>query len=373
MATRTEKCQWCGVNLLLPLQLQANSVRCPNCQYIIQLQHSPDLYFHPEGNGYLNGASNNCIGMGFPAYRNCCKQDFEPSWLNGYPRYMQSYQMPMQVLPPTFHGRKRAVLCGVSYKGHPKSLKGSVNDVLCMKYFLVERMGFPNSSVIVLTEEEKDPFRVPTKHNIQRALHWLVQGCQSGDSLVFHYSGHGSRVRDHDGDEIDGHDESLCPVDYETEGKILDDEINATIVRPLLRGATLHAIIDTCFSGTFLDLPFMCRMNREGYYRWVDHSIPYAAYKGTRGGLAISFSACDDDQNSGDTTVFTGTATGALTYSFIQTVEREPRLTYGRLLSTMRNSISKAQNGFLNFTSSLQEPQLSSSEQFDIYSKAIIL
>ena len=52
--------------------------------------------------------------------------------------------------------------------------------------------------------------------------------------------------------------------------------------------------------------------------------------------------------------VFTGTATGALTYSFIQTVEREPRLTYGRLLSTMRNSISKAQNGFLNFTNSLQ-------------------
>lgn len=373
MATRTEKCQWCGVKLLLPLQLQAKSVRCPNCQYILQLQHSPSLY--PEGNGYLNGASNNIYhnGMGFPAYRNSWKQDFEPSWLNGYPRCMQSYQMPMQVLPPTFHGRKRAVLCGVSYKGHPKSLKGSVNDVLCMKYFLVERMGFPNSSVIVLTEEEKDPCRVPTKHNIRTALRWLVQGCQSGDSLVFHYSGHGSRVRDHDGDEIDGHDESLCPVDYETEGKILDDEINATIVRPLPRGATLHAIIDTCFSGTFLDLPFMCRMNREGYYRWVDHSIPYAAYKGTRGGLAISISACDDDQNSGDTTVFTGTATGALTYSFIQTVEREPRLTYGRLLSTMRNSISKAQNVFLGFTNSLQEPQLSSSEQFDIYSKGIIL
>ena len=46
-------------------------------------------------------------------------------------------------------------------------------------------------------------------------------------------------------------------------------------------------------------------LSREGYYRWVDHSIPYAAYKGTRGGLAISISACDDDQNSGDTTVST--------------------------------------------------------------------
>lgn len=79
---------------------------------------------------------------------------------------------------------------------------------------------------------------------------------------MFHYSGHGSRVRDRDGDELDGHDEALCPVDYETEGKILDDRINDMVVKPLPRGATLHAIIDTCYSGTFLDLPFLCRMNR---------------------------------------------------------------------------------------------------------------
>lgn len=98
--------------------------------------------------------------------------------------------------------------------------------------------------------------------NIRAALRWLVHGCQSGDSLVFHYSGHGSQVRDCNGDELDGYDESLVPVDYKSEGKLLDDEINATIVRPLTRGATLHAIIDTCFSGTFLDLPNVCRINR---------------------------------------------------------------------------------------------------------------
>jgi len=63
-------------------------------------------------------------------------------------------------------------------------------------------------------------------------------------------------------DEVDGYDEAICPVDYEHEGKIVDDEINATIVRPLPRGAKLHALVDTCFSGTVLDLPFMCRMNR---------------------------------------------------------------------------------------------------------------
>jgi hypothetical protein len=94
------------------------------------------------------------------------------------------------------------------------------------------------------------------------AMRWLVQGVQSGDSLVFHFSGHGSRQRDHNMDEIDGYDETLCPVDYTTEGMIVDDEINATIVRPLPHGAKLHAIMDACYSGTVIDLPFVCRMNR---------------------------------------------------------------------------------------------------------------
>lgn len=34
----------------------------------------------------------------------------------------------------------------------------------------------------------------------------------------------------------DGCDKAICPVDYEHKGKILSDEINATIVRPLPRG-----------------------------------------------------------------------------------------------------------------------------------------
>ena len=89
-----------------------------------------------------------------------------------------------------------------------------------------------------------------------------MEDCQPGDSLVFYFSGHGSRVKDKDHDEVDGFDETLCPVDYESAGKILDDEINAIIVRPLPRAATLHAIVDACHSGTVLDLPFVCRMNR---------------------------------------------------------------------------------------------------------------
>ncbi|PIN21456.1 Metacaspase involved in regulation of apoptosis [Handroanthus impetiginosus] len=308
--------------------------------------------------------------------------------LNNYPGtgtssfgYQPQAPRPSPSLVPfSAHGRKRAVLCGVNYYGQRCKLNGSVNDAKCMKFFLTQKLGFPSDSIIVLTEEESDPFRIPTKNNIRMALQWLVQGCQSGDSLVFYYSGHGSQQYDLSGDELDGYDETLWPVDHQYEGKISDDEINATIVRPLPRGAKLHAIIDACHSGTILDLPFVCRMQRNGDYMWEDHGRLSATYKGTSGGLAVSFSACDDHQISVDTTALSGyTSTGAMTYSFIQAAQNEPGLTYGRLLNAMRQTIHDMKERFLQhgslisfmnrvlFPKYVQEPQLSSSEKFDIY------
>ncbi|KAL8521120.1 hypothetical protein ACS0TY_011604 [Phlomoides rotata] len=359
MASKRVSCRWCGMSSLVPLEAQ--TLYCQAC----------DRY---TMNGYLPyGASGNANFMSSNTYAT------NPGFA-GYGRSYQPvntgrvYQVQLQPYAPPTHGRKRAVLCGITYKGHKQSLNGSINDVLYMKKLLVERCGFPISSILVLTEEE-DYSRFPTKKNIRAALRWLVHGCQSGDSLVFHYSGHGSQVRDRDGDELDGYDESLLPVDYETEGRVLDDEINATIVRPLLRGATLHAIIDTCFSGTFLDLPNICRINREGYYKWEDHRTR-TAYRGTSGGHAFSISACDDHQNSGDTTAFTGAAIGALTYSFVRTLEQEPKLTYGRLLNGLHKRIGAAREEVglnSNVPHLSQEPQLSSSHKFDIHSNPFTL
>lgn len=97
---------------------------------------------------------------------------------------------------------------------------------------------------------------------MRSALRWLIQGSRAGDSLVFHFAGHGSQKADRTGDEVDGYNETIWPMDYKTQGVILDDEINSTIVNPLPRGVKLHAVIDACHSGTALDLPYLCRMNR---------------------------------------------------------------------------------------------------------------
>lgn len=314
-----------------------------------------------------------------PPYCMACR--YNGGYVISFNPYLMSnghayHQPPPYLPPPRAHEHKRAVLCGINYKGQKQSLDGSVNDVLLMKKHLIERCGFPSSCIVMLTEEERDYDHIPTRKNIIGALRWLVQDCQPGDSLVFHYSGHGSQVRDRDGDECDGYDEALVPLDYKTQGKILDDEINATIVRPLPRGATLHAIIDTCFSGTFLDLPNVCRINREGYYKWEDQRISRAPYRGTSGGYAVSISACDDHQNSGDTTAYTGVPVGALTYGFLKTLEQERRITYGSLLTSMKKRISFGRRaaGLNSDEPHLsQEPQLSSSHKFDIHSKPFSL
>ncbi|KAI3796496.1 hypothetical protein L1987_39168 [Smallanthus sonchifolius] len=197
----------------------------------------------------------------------------------------------------------------------------------------------------VIVEEETDPIRIPTGRNMRAALSWLITGCQSGDALLFQFSGHGSRQRNLNGDEIDGYDETLCPLDFETDGMIIDDEINATIIKPLPHGVKLHAIIDSCHSGTVLDLPFFCRMNSTGQYEWEDHRPKTGIWKGSSGGEVISISGCDDDQTSADTSVCLEeyflqngralskiTSTGAMTYCFIDAIEHGNASTYGKLV-----------------------------------------
>ena len=59
---------------------------------------------------------------------------------------------------------------------------------------MLRSFGFPAQSVRTLTDDQKDPTRQPTKANILRDIKWLAEGAQPGDSLFFHFSGHGSSV-----------------------------------------------------------------------------------------------------------------------------------------------------------------------------------
>ncbi|KAJ0988618.1 hypothetical protein J5N97_006974 [Dioscorea zingiberensis] len=361
---RAQSCNGCGETLLVPHH--ARTMRCSRCRSLTSV-HS----FFPAA----LGSPRVLTSSNYSSYTNSQQPsgrtyDDEGLRLANFPRVT---------------GKKRALLIGVSYIGKRYELKGTINDVNCMKYFLVHHFDFSENSIVVLTEEE-DPSRIPTRRNMEAAMRWLTSDVSSGHSLVFHFSGHGSQRRCVKDDEPDGFDETLCPVDYEKEGMIVDDDINEILVRPLPTGARLHAIVDSCHSGTVLDLPFLCKMGRSGSFQWEEQQTGSSAYKGTNGGLAISFSGCDDHQTSADTSVLSkNVATGAMTYCFIQAVISEPGSSYGSILSAMHSAIRNA-DGPLRVRGPIaallkkvfkcrldQEPMLASSEKFDIYRKPFIL
>ncbi|KAM5554508.1 metacaspase-1 [Rosa sericea] len=270
--------------------------------------------------------------------------------------------------PPNVHGRKKAVICGISYKYSRHELKGCINYAKRMRHLLIKKFKFPEDSILMLTEEETHPSKIPNNYNIRMALRWLVQGCQPGDSLLFHYSGHGSRKRDYHGDEVDGYDETLCPLDFETQGMISDDWINATIVRPIPYQVKLHAIIDSCSSGTILDLPWLCRMDWGGNNTWDKAS---GVWKGTSGGEVICISGCDDHQTSAETPSMP--TTGVMTSCFIQAIKSGQAATYGSLLYFMRNTIRSGGGGGGGGGGLRQEPQLTASDPFDVSAKPFAL
>ncbi|XP_027339134.1 metacaspase-1-like isoform X2 [Abrus precatorius] len=272
---------------------------------------------------------------------------------------------------------KRAVLCGVIYRNRKFKLEGTINDIVNMQSLLVDKFKFPIECIRVLTEEQ-DPNLFPTKKNILESLRWLVRDCESGDSLVFYFSGHGLQQTEyHKGEELDGLDETICPVDFMQEGTITDNEINSTIVQPLKKGVKLHAILDTCHSGTALDLAYV--YNKENW-KWKDNKpgSKNPIVKHTSGGLAVCLSACEDGQMAADTAAFGGKGTnGVMTYLFSKVIKENSELTYGLLLEKINDEIgrihqSKFYNSFLKriFNRKVdQDPVLSSSAKFDVSKK----
>ncbi|KAM1002328.1 hypothetical protein ACFX2C_002777 [Malus domestica] len=214
-------------------------------------------------------------------------------------------------VPSGSRPNRRALLCGLTYKHLKYNLKGIHNDVMNMEDLLIKTLGFPANCIRILSEDDPlDLERIPTKKNIENSLKWLVEDCQRGDSLVFYFSGHGLRQSDFKDDELDGFDETICPVDFMKEGIVLDNDINETIVRPLKEGVTLLAIVDASnINGTILDLEYVYNHKLNA---WKENIPPSGVRKSTNGGLAISLSTCEDNTTM---KAFTGRAMqGAMTY-----------------------------------------------------------
>ncbi|RFU32523.1 Acting on peptide bonds (peptidase), partial [Scytalidium lignicola] len=285
-------------------------------------------------------------------------------------------------------GRRKALLIGINYFGQRGQLRGCINDVKNMSAYLNENFGYRREDMVILTDDQQNPMSQPTKQNILRAMHWLVKDAQPNDSLFFHYSGHGGQTKDLDGDEPDGYDEVIYPVDFRQVGHIVDDEMHRIMVQPLKPGVRLTAIFDSCHSGTALDLPYVYStqgilkepnfakeagvglLNAVSSYSRGDlggvaNSVMGIIKKATGGdeaynrSLALKTSAADvvmwsgskDDQTSADANI-AQQATGAMSWAFITALKKNPHQSYVELLNSIREELA---------TKYTQRPQLSCS------------
>jgi hypothetical protein len=223
---------------------------------------------------------------------------------------------------------KRALLIGINYVGTSSELYGCINDIKNVFYFLTKYRNYPSANMTILSDDGEGI--VPSKQNIIAAIDALVSGVKAGDELFFHYSGHGSLVRDRNGDEITGADSCLCPVDYATAGFIIDDDIRSRLINKIPAGAKLYIILDCCHNGTGCDIRY--RYDDNSVYNprnksWLTmQRMSQLNYPVTTGDVYM-ISGCRDDQTSADT-VFDNKAAGALTYFAVNLLRTNPLATY---------------------------------------------
>ncbi|KAF4305925.1 Peptidase C14 caspase catalytic [Botryosphaeria dothidea] len=285
-------------------------------------------------------------------------------------------------------GRRKALLIGINYFGQRGQLRGCINDVKNMSNYLNQHFGYKREDMVTLTDDQQNPMSQPTKANILRAMHWLVKDARPNDSLFFHYSGHGGQTKDLDGDEDDGYDEVIYPVDFRQAGHIVDDEMHRIMVQTLQPGVRLTAIFDSCHSGSALDLPYIYstsgvlkepNLAKEAGQGLLGIVSSYA--RGDLGGMAstamglfkkattgddtykrnlrtktspadvIMWSGSKDTQTSSDATIG-GQATGAMSWAFITSLKKNPQQSYVQLLNSIRDELEGKYS---------QKPQLSCS------------
>lgn len=140
---------------------------------------------------------------------------------------------------------KKALLAGINQYKSINGLNGCINDITNVRDILKTFFGFENANIRMLADSRA------SKAAILDRFGNLVVSAVSGDKIIFHFSGHGSQIRDRHGDELsDGQDELICPWDMDWEkGYILDDDL-AAIIKQLPKGVELEVLLDCCHSGT---------------------------------------------------------------------------------------------------------------------------
>jgi hypothetical protein len=214
----------------------------------------------------------------------------------------------------------KALCTGINnYPGSANDLQGCVNDANDWANAL-KNFGFNVTTVIDAAV---------TTDNIKNLLLKMITEAESGDTLVFTYSGHGTNVPDTSGDEDDSYDEAL----YLYNGVLLDDELRE-IISKLPTGANLIVILDSCFSGTATRAIGVRPKYMPGSTPIVGSKKK--AFLSGEDMVEILLSGCNDDEYSYDA-IINNRANGAFTYYALKSLTDD--ITYEEWMNKIHDDL----------------------------------
>jgi metacaspase-1 len=257
---------------------------------------------------------------------------------------------PIEVPKPAYQtGLVRAALVGINYLRTPYELTGCINDVNDMQTLLKQLYpGCKEYSVITDQTDVK-----PTRANILTMIDWLVKDLKPGQNVYFHFSGHGGRVRDTNGDEVTNMDSCIYPCNRGVMETITDDELRTLLAARVPAGCKAFVVLDCCHSGTAVDLRYLWAAPSATSLSYSEDK-KYAALPGT----VVFLSGCQDAQVAADTADGKGRPCGALTMAL-----RSTWTGYGAAIKTkyLLWDVRK----FLRDRGYTQVPQLSTGSKID--------
>ena len=153
--------------------------------------------------------------------------------------------------------RKRALLIGISHydtaqTGYQWNNINGVEDISLLNPVL-KKQGFITTTILD---------NQATFYNITSQITQFTSKTRKGDIVYLHFSTHGQPFEDLNGDEEDGWDESIVPIDaykiykkgvYEGKKHLTDDLLNKYVKKlreKIGPKGFLYVIIDACHAGT---------------------------------------------------------------------------------------------------------------------------
>lgn len=254
--------------------------------------------------------------------------------------------------PESQAGRKALLVAIDKYPDPSNHLFGCVNDLRLMRAVLEKTYGFAAEDIVELTNSDA------TTQNVLKAIRTqLIEGTGPDDLAFFFFAGHGTGVKDLDGDEADGIDEVIVTHDFNPlkPKTWFTDDLIFELFQRIPAGRVL-AVHDCCHSGssnrgTAVPGPetadpdaILYRFTDAGF-RSFDLDAPAATKRPAHGILTATqppghafLAACRDDQFAAEA-VIGGNRHGLFTTRIANALLQNPDLSLEALAEKVRGDV----------------------------------